>query len=78
MEILYIIYFVSVMTNLIFFAYDMKGLIKSCPYEHKYIAVPVSLFIFSFIPVFNAIAVFSFLNLLFRHDKFLSDTIKWK
>lgn len=77
MKILYMIYITSVMINLIFFTYDMKNLIKSCPYEHRNIAVPLSLFIFSLIPVFNTIAVFSFLDLLCRHNKLLSEVIKW-
>lgn len=77
MKILYIIYLVSVIINLIFFTYDMKNLIKSCPYEHKHIAVPASTFVFSLIPIANTIAVFSFLNMLFRHNKLLSDEIKW-
>lgn len=77
MKILYIIYLVSVIINLIFFTYDMKNLIKSCPYKYSNIAVPLSSFIFSLIPIFNTMAVFSFLDLLYRHNKLLSEEIKW-
>jgi hypothetical protein len=78
MKILYTIYFVSIMMNLIFFTYDMKNLLKSCPYEYKNIAVPVASVIVSFIPIINTTCVLSALNLLFTHNKLLSDVIKWR
>lgn len=78
MKILYTIYFASIVMNLIFFTYDMKNLLKSCPYEHKNIAVPVASLIVSFIPIFNTICVLSVFNLLFIHNKLLSDVIKWR
>ena len=78
MKILYTVYIVSVVINLIFFVYDMKYLIKSCHYKYKNIAVPMACVIYSFMPVVNAISVFSLLISLYLYNKLPSDMIKWK